>query len=132
MAKIRWIERQPVIHHVKVTVKNDADDVVTSAAFAVAEKPEEPEEPEKPEVAVPEDESDLEEEVILESEDEDVVTEPLIEKFLPSKLKKLYGNDSRGPLKPLKGDATLWHRRFAHLGPRALEKVVQVVTGAKI
>ncbi|RYP29394.1 hypothetical protein DL768_011215 [Monosporascus sp. mg162] len=132
MAKIRWIERQPVIHHVEVTAKNEADDVVTSAAFAVAEEPKEPEEPEEPEAAVPEDESDLEEEVILESEDEDVVTEPLIEEFLPSKLKKLHGNDSRGPLKPLEGDATLWHRRLAHLGPRALEKVVQAVTGAKI
>ncbi|RYP52641.1 hypothetical protein DL768_002291 [Monosporascus sp. mg162] len=132
MAKIRWIERQPVIHHVEVTAENDADDVVTSAAFAVTEKPEEYREPE---AAVPEDESDLKEEVILESEDEDVVTEPLIEKFLPAKLtnqKKFHGNDFRGPLKPLEGDATLWHRRLAHLGPRALEKVVQAVTGAKI
>ncbi|RYP48145.1 hypothetical protein DL768_005910 [Monosporascus sp. mg162] len=98
----------------------------------LAEKPEEPEEPKEPEAAVPEDESDLEEEVILENEDEDVVTEPLIQEFLPSKLKKLYGNDSRGLLKPLKGDATLWHRKLAHLGPRALKKVVQAVTGAKI
>ncbi|RYP47840.1 hypothetical protein DL768_006157 [Monosporascus sp. mg162] len=138
MAKIRWIERQPVIYHVKVIAENDADNVVTSAAFIVAEEPEKPEKPEKPkkpkkpEAAVPEDESDLEEEVILESEDEGVVTEPLIEKFLPLKLKKLYGNNFRGPLKPLKGDATLWHRKLAHLGPRALKKVVQAVTGAKI
>ncbi|RYP50368.1 hypothetical protein DL768_004133 [Monosporascus sp. mg162] len=104
MAKIRWIERQPVIHHVEVIAKNDADDVVTSAAFAVAE------EPEKPEAAVPENESDFEKEVILESEDEDVVTEPLIEEFLPAKLtnqKKLHGNNFRNPLKPLKGNATL-------------------------
>ncbi|RYP48348.1 hypothetical protein DL768_005767 [Monosporascus sp. mg162] len=107
MAKIKWIERQPVIHHVKVTAKNDADDVVTSAAFAVAEKPEKPEKPKKPEAAVPEDENNLEKKVILESENKDVVTEPLIEKFLPSKLKKLHGNDSRSPLKPLKGNATL-------------------------
>ncbi|RYP44581.1 hypothetical protein DL768_008954 [Monosporascus sp. mg162] len=126
MAKIRWIERQPVIYHVKVTAKNDADDVVTSAAFAVAKEPE---------TTVPEDESDLKEEVILESKDEDVITEPLVEKFLPAKLtnqKKLHGNNFRSPLKPLEGDATLWHRRLAHLGPRALEKVVQAVTGAKI
>ncbi|RYP37488.1 hypothetical protein DL768_010868 [Monosporascus sp. mg162] len=117
------------LHLPTVTAENDADDVVTSAAFAVAEKPE------KPEAAVPEDESDFEEKVILESEDEDVVTEPLIEEFLPAKLtnqKKLHGNNSRSPLKPLEGDATLWHRRLAHLGPRALEKVVQAITGAKI
>ncbi|RYP28850.1 hypothetical protein DL768_011223 [Monosporascus sp. mg162] len=104
MAKIRWIERQPVIHHVKVTAKNDADDVVTSAAFAVAEKPEEPEKYKKPEATVPEDENDLKDKVILESEDEDFVAEPVIEEFLPPKL----------------------------TGPRAFEKVVHVVTGAKI
>ncbi|RYO80800.1 hypothetical protein DL764_009848 [Monosporascus ibericus] len=102
MAKIRWIERQLVIHYVE------------------------------PDGLVPEDESDPEDEVILESEDEDFVTEPLVEKFLPLKLKKLHGNDPRGLLKPLERDATLWHRRLAHLGPRALEKVVQAVTGAKI
>ncbi|RYP49510.1 hypothetical protein DL768_004813 [Monosporascus sp. mg162] len=98
----------------------------------MAEKPEKSEKLEKPEAAIPEDESDLEEEVILESEDENVVTELLIEKFLPSKLKKLYRNDFRGPLKSLKGNAMLWHRRLAHLGLKALKKVVQVVTGAKI
>ncbi|RYO83029.1 hypothetical protein DL764_009516 [Monosporascus ibericus] len=123
MAKIKWIERQPVIHHVRVTPENDDDDVVPPTVFAVTEEPD---------AAVPEDESDPEDEVILESEDEDFTPDPLIEEFLPPKLKKLHGNDSRHPLKPLKGDATLWHRRLAHLGPRALEKVVQAVTGAKI
>ncbi|RYP56931.1 hypothetical protein DL770_010800 [Monosporascus sp. CRB-9-2] len=131
MAKIRWIERQPVIYHIEVTPENDDDDVVPPAAFAVTE---EPDATVPDDATVPEDESDPEDEVILESEDEDFVTDPLVEEFLPSKLaqKKLHGNDSRGPLKLLEGDATLWHRRLAHLGPRALEKVVQAVTGAKI
>ncbi|RYP44873.1 hypothetical protein DL768_008708 [Monosporascus sp. mg162] len=39
---------------------------------------EKPEKPEKPKAAVPENESDLKEEVILESENENVVTEPLV------------------------------------------------------
>ncbi|RYP07632.1 hypothetical protein DL766_010211 [Monosporascus sp. MC13-8B] len=126
MAKVSWIERQPVIHHVRVTPENDEDDTVPTA-FAAAE--------EEPTATVPEDESDPEDEVILESEDEDFVPEPLIQEFLPPKLvprQKLHGNSSRLPLKPLEGDATLWHQRLAHLGPRALEKVVQAVTGAKI
>ncbi|RYO76510.1 hypothetical protein DL764_010291 [Monosporascus ibericus] len=87
MAKIRWIERQPVIHHVEVTPENNNDDVVPPAVFTATQEPD---------GLVPEDESDPEDEVILESEDEDFVTEPLIEEFLPPKLKKLHGNDSRG------------------------------------
>ncbi|RYP02344.1 hypothetical protein DL766_010431 [Monosporascus sp. MC13-8B] len=81
----------------------------------------------EPTATVPEDESDLKDEIIFESKNEDFVPEPLIQEFLPSKLvlqQKLYGNSSRLPLKPLKGDATIWYRKLAHLGPRALEKVV--------
>ncbi|RYP75313.1 hypothetical protein DL771_002409 [Monosporascus sp. 5C6A] len=125
MAKVNWIERQPVIHHIEVTAENNDDDTVPTA-FAVAEEPT---------ATVPEDESDLEEEVILESEDEEFVPEPSVQEFLLPKLilqQKLYGNSFRLPLKLLEGDVTLWHRRLVHLGPRALEKVVQVVTGAKI
>ncbi|RYO89404.1 hypothetical protein DL763_005672 [Monosporascus cannonballus] len=81
----------------------------------------------EPTATVPEDESDLKDEIIFESKNEDFVPEPLIQEFLPSKLvlqQKLHGNSSRLPLKPLKGDATIWYRKLAHLGPRALEKVV--------
>ncbi|RYP46215.1 hypothetical protein DL768_007534 [Monosporascus sp. mg162] len=51
MAKVRWIERQPVIHHVEVTAENNDDDAVPPAAFIVAQEPN---------GTVPEDESDLE------------------------------------------------------------------------
>ncbi|RYP30022.1 hypothetical protein DL766_005099 [Monosporascus sp. MC13-8B] len=68
MAKVNYIERQPVIYHVKVTPENDEDDTVLTA-FAVTEEPT---------ATVPKDENDLEDKVILESENEDFVPEPLI------------------------------------------------------